>query len=202
MERLPEDIDLELPELRGSSQTEVHRIQFEQALQLETTLLNEISLPPADSGPAAWYFLLSAFILEAFVWGFAFTFGIFQDYYVTHELFRESASSIATIGTAQSGVMYIGMLPMFYSLLKFPSFKLWSLPCGMIIMCISLAASSFATNVPTLIATQGVLYGIGGSLAYCPSLLWLEEWFSRRLGLAFGIMWVSLIWSFNIKTYH
>ena len=40
-----------------------------------------------------------------------------------------------------------------------------------------------------LILTQGVLYGLGGTLLYNPAILFLQEWFSRRRGLAFGIMW-------------
>ncbi|KAF4943088.1 hypothetical protein F66182_18852, partial [Fusarium sp. NRRL 66182] len=38
-------------------------------------------LHPADRGLHAYLFLLSSFILEALIWGFAFTFGIFQQYY-------------------------------------------------------------------------------------------------------------------------
>src|ERR1700761_4277573 len=87
--------------------------------------LNELSLPPADRGIQAWLFLLAAFMLEALVWGFAWTFGVFQDYYSDHDLFREDSSSLAIVGTAQSGIMYIGMLPMLYSLLKFPNFRKW-----------------------------------------------------------------------------
>jgi hypothetical protein len=96
--------------------------------------LNAPSLPPADTGLQAWLFLLAAFVLEMLVWGFAFTFGIFQSYYAEHDLFKNDAAALATVGTAQSGIMYIGMLPMFYSLLKFPSFGAWALPVGLAIM--------------------------------------------------------------------
>ena len=49
--------------------------------------------------------------------------------------------------------------------------------------------SSFASNTTQLIATQGVLYALGGCLTYAPTVQFLEEWFVRRRGLAFGIMW-------------
>lgn len=52
---------------------------------------------------------------------------------------------------------------------------------------ISLLAASYATSVAHLILTQGVLYGIGGSLLYNPFLFYLDEWFIRRKGMAYGI---------------
>jgi MFS family permease len=52
-----------------------------------------------------------------------------------------------------------------------------------------MAGSSFCNNVDQLIATQGVLFGIAGCFAYCPSILYIDEWFARRKGMAYGIMW-------------
>lgn len=58
----------------------------------------EFSLPPVDSGKDAYLFLLAAFIVEALVWGFCFSFGLFQEYYSKHEPFA-GQSNIAVIGT-------------------------------------------------------------------------------------------------------
>jgi hypothetical protein len=55
-------------------------------------------IPPADGGKDAWLFLVGCFFVEALVWGFPFSFGIFQQYYTEHEPFSGS-SSIAVIGT-------------------------------------------------------------------------------------------------------
>ena len=52
-----------------------------------------------------------------------------------------------------------------------------------------MVAASFSTRVSHLIVTQGVLQGIGATLCYNPILLFLQEWFVRRKGLAFGIVW-------------
>lgn len=52
-----------------------------------------------------------------------------------------------------------------------------------------MALSSFCTSVPQLIGAQGVVFGIGGCVAYCPSTLYIDEWFARRKGLAYGIVW-------------
>lgn len=58
-------------------------------------------------------------------------------------------------------------------------------------MCISLGLSSFCNTVPQLVATQGLLYGIGGSMAYSPIIQFLDEWFVARRGFAYGIMWAG-----------
>ena len=57
---------------------------------------NLTGIPPPDRGRAAYLFLLACFMVEALVWGFAFSFGIFQEYYT-----REFAGqpNIAVIGT-------------------------------------------------------------------------------------------------------
>jgi hypothetical protein len=49
--------------------------------------------------------------------------------------------------------------------------------------------ASFATNVPSLIATQGVLYGLGFLILYYPILSMANEWFIKRKGLAFDIIY-------------
>lgn len=36
----------------------------------------EVVVPPPDTGLKAWLFLFGCFMLEALVWGFAFTFGV------------------------------------------------------------------------------------------------------------------------------
>jgi MFS family permease len=63
---------------------------------------------------------------------------------------------------------------------------------GLIIMCLSLGLSSLSQTVPHLIASQGVFYAIGGALCYVPVVAFMEQWFVKRKGLAFGIMWVCL----------
>jgi MFS family permease len=58
-------------------------------------------------------------------------------------------------------------------------------------MCIALAAASFAKNVTHLIITHGILYAIGGGICYSPTILFVDEWFIQRKGLAFGFMWAG-----------
>lgn len=48
--------------------------------------------------------------------------------------------------------------------------------------------SSFVTNVHLLYATFGILWGIGASMSYLPTLRSLPYWFSQRISLANGIV--------------
>ena len=58
-------------------------------------------------------------------------------------------------------------------------------------MCIALAGSSFSQSIAHLILSQGILYAIGGSLAYCPTIIFVDEWFIKKKGFAYGVMWAG-----------
>lgn len=128
------------------------------------------ALPPVDGGKDAWLFLAACFAIEALVWGFPFTFGIFQSYYSTHAPFA-GEPNIAVICTCAMGIMYLAAPLIFGSMRMFGRWIRWMPLIGLGIMCVALAASSFSHNVAQLIATQGVMYAIGGGLAYSPCIL-------------------------------
>ncbi|KUJ12299.1 MFS general substrate transporter [Mollisia scopiformis] len=153
-----------------------------------------MTIPPADGGKGAWLFLAGCFVFEALVWGksFPFSFGVFQSYYTTHPPFSLSPNGIAAIGTCSSGVMYLIAPITLYALEYYPSIRRLSSIMGLAIAVTALIASSFATKVWQLILTQGILYAIGGSLLYSPTMFYLDEWFIKKKGLAFGIMWAGV----------
>lgn len=61
--------------------------------------LREFSLPPVNKGKDARLCLVGGFFLELMVWGFPFSFGVFQDYYSTTEQFAQGKSSVFIIGS-------------------------------------------------------------------------------------------------------
>lgn len=82
--------------------------------------------------------------------------------------------------------MYMG-LTVFFALLKsFPDLRKWATPIGLVTVSLSLGLASFATKTLHLILTQGVMYALGGCFAWCPVLFYLEEWWVRRRGFAYG----------------
>lgn len=72
---------------------------------------------------------------------------------------------------------------------KYPRVCRWAPTAGLLGMCLSLIASSFSQTTTHLIVTQGVMYAVAGSICYCPCILYLDEWFARRKGFAYGVMW-------------
>ncbi|KAH7378724.1 major facilitator superfamily domain-containing protein [Pyrenochaeta sp. MPI-SDFR-AT-0127] len=150
----------------------------------------ESLLPSADGGKDAWLFLAAGFVSEIMVWGFPWSYGIFQDYYSTSLPFAGS-SGIPAIGTSAMGILYIAAPVTFGTLIKFPHWKRPAIVLGLLTMCISLGLSSLCTTVPQLIATQGILYGMGGAITYSPVIQFMDEWFVRRKGFAFGVMWAG-----------
>lgn len=85
--------------------------------------------------------------------------------------------------------MYLGA-PLFLTLHRiYPRLFLWAPLTGLLIMCLSLGLSSLSTTVPHLILTQGILYSIGGGICYFPCIIYTDQWFVRRKGLAYGVMW-------------
>lgn len=78
--------------------------------------------------------------------------------------------------------MYLGAPLIFFILHSWPHLRRYSGIAGLMIITLALVASSFSTAVWHLILTQGVLYAIGGSLLYAPTILYLDEWFIARKG--------------------
>lgn len=64
---------------------------------------------------------------------------------------------------------------------------------GLVMMCLSLGVASFATNIAQLALTQGIMYGVGGCLAFTPAIIFTSEWFVKRRGFAFGLVWVRYL---------
>ncbi|KAJ5611677.1 MFS monocarboxylate transporter [Penicillium herquei] len=150
----------------------------------------EVSLPPIDGGYQAWMFLAASTMIEALVWGFAFSFGVFENYYRNNDQI-EGSSMVAVIGTCATGVAYLSCPVVIVTMILLPRYARWVSTVGLSLMCLSLAMASFATSVTTLVLSQGIGFGIGGCIAYSPSIMFMSEWFDKRRGLAFGMVWAG-----------
>ncbi|EJT98607.1 MFS general substrate transporter, partial [Dacryopinax primogenitus] len=149
------------------------------------------SLAPVDKGRDAWLFVLAAFMTETFVWGFAFIYGVFQNYYASSpdSPFRgASLSALSAIGTTGLAVPYISglILPAFMA--RHPRWIRCMQWLALGLGTGSFVLSSFANSIWQLIILQGVLVGISCGILYTPVILWLYEWFVERRGLAGGIL--------------
>jgi len=68
---------------------------------------NASSLPQADTGKAAWLFLIGATAIEVLIWGIPFSIGVLHAYW-TDELFPGRGTSTITLAsTLQTGLLYM-----------------------------------------------------------------------------------------------
>lgn len=79
----------------------------------------------------------------------------------------------------------------FTVLTRWPHIRRWFGPFGLALTAVGFLMSSFATSVWQLIATQGVICALGCGLLFTPTTLYLDEWFVKRKGLAYGVMWAG-----------
>lgn len=90
------------------------------------------------------------------------------------------------------GLMYLSSPFVFALLAWYPHARRPCIAIGLVIMCLALGLSSLSGTVTHLIISQGIFYGIGGAMCYSPVITFMDEWFVKRKGLAYGIMWVCL----------
>ncbi|KAK5051019.1 hypothetical protein LTR84_003578 [Exophiala bonariae] len=147
------------------------------------------ALPPTDRGANAWLVLLGAFMLEGLVWGFVYSYGVFQEFYSRTPEFESSNAHLPLVGSISSGLLFLCSPVLLPLLRQWPNRRKRCMVFGGILTCAALMGASFAKDVTDLIATQGVLLALGGSMLYYPTFLFLDEWFVRKKALAYGICW-------------
>lgn len=118
-------------------------------------------------------------------------FGVFQNYYSHIPEFESDSAKIPLVGTLAQGLYYLGAP--FSALLtkRFPKYQKHQIWLGWPLCIVGLLTASFATTVNGLIATQGVVYGLGFVLLTYPIISMLNEWWVARKGMAFGLISAS-----------
>ncbi|KAI1265885.1 major facilitator superfamily domain-containing protein [Xylariaceae sp. FL1019] len=172
--------------------------------QVENNSLHE--LPPSDGGGPelggdhldtafetldvrqdAWkkraLVLFGASVSQLPIWGFSMSYGVFQEYYMTHWTLDGSSSVTGIIGTTSNGVLYLSM-PLLFAMFtrRWAKYRQIAAVTGAVLASLSFIISSFSTSVSHLVATQGVLSALGCALVYSPTTLSLGEWFSSDVG--------------------
>ncbi|OBR02640.1 Mch2p [Colletotrichum higginsianum IMI 349063] len=143
-------------------------------------------LPPQDHGRAAWTSLVAVSAIAMATWGFGATQGVFREYYFkTPPL--EGNQLVASTGLLVVGLLQT--LPPF--LLRIigtdPRYRFYMMWSGMILVVASSLGAAFSTSAVQVIMTQGLMYGMSSGLLFAPCLTFVDEWFSKRRGIANGI---------------
>ncbi|ORY39583.1 MFS general substrate transporter, partial [Rhizoclosmatium globosum] len=101
------------------------------------------------------------------------------------ELKVGSAAQVAILGSLNISIMdLISFIPSFLA-------ERYGYPIviafGAFLLSLGVFLSSFTTSLPYLICTQGLLFGIGASFVYFPSVSLPAQYFLRRRGFAMGV---------------
>ncbi|KAJ5808239.1 monocarboxylate transporter [Penicillium riverlandense] len=134
--------------------------------------------------------LIGSGILQLPIWGFAMSYGVFQEYYFDNWTFEGDRNITGVIGTTANGVMYLSM-PFLFALFtrRWAHRRQLAALCGTVIACVSFFLSSYSTTVWHLLATQGITSALGCALVYSPTTLSLGEWYTTsNRALAYGIV--------------
>ncbi|KAI0513011.1 monocarboxylate permease [Xylaria bambusicola] len=146
---------------------------------------SDLSPPPPNGGLVAWLQVAAAFAVQFNTWGFVSSFGTFQTYYESGELFKASSARISWIGCTQN------LLILLLGLIAGPVYDrgyLRQLLCvGSFIAVSSFIALSFSKRYYQVFLSQGVGLGLGSGLLFAPTMSLVSTYFSTRAGLALGI---------------
>ncbi|KAL5341036.1 major facilitator superfamily domain-containing protein [Aspergillus crustosus] len=141
--------------------------------------------PPSEYTPRAWMAILGAFLALFCSVGFVNSYGVFQEYYLTHQLAHESESTVAWLGgatifffffvSAISGVLMDLFGPQMVFII------------GSIGTVFSVMMASICHEFYQFLLAQAVSTGIWMSLLVTPSVALIGQYIKVKRGAAIGI---------------
>ncbi|ORY62111.1 major facilitator superfamily domain-containing protein [Pseudomassariella vexata] len=140
--------------------------------------------PPPDGGLAAWTQVAMGWLVIFTTWGYVNSFGAFQTYYT--QTMPQPPSTISWIGSVQTWLTLI--IGAFSGRLLDAGLFVPTFFVGAVIQVVGMVCMSFSRQYWALMLTQGVLTGIGGGIFFTPSLALVTTYFSKRRGLAVGLV--------------
>ncbi|KAF2870337.1 major facilitator superfamily domain-containing protein [Massariosphaeria phaeospora] len=154
-----------------------------QALDVPVST-DSLLTPAPDGGLEAWLVAGGASCVFFCGLGFANSFGVFQAYYMTHQLAHESPDKIA----------WIGSLSAFLSLLTgaiggplFDRYGAWILRPAAIFYVFAVMMTSLCTQYWHFMLAQGVLMGISMGLSMFPAMAAVSQFFDKNRAAALGL---------------
>ncbi|KAJ6438232.1 Endoglucanase-1 [Purpureocillium lavendulum] len=145
---------------------------------------NEPDVVP-NGGSKAWIQVIGTFFIFFNTWGIINTFGAYQTYYESGELFSASSSNISWIGAVQSSLLLLcGVLtgPL-YDAGYFKTLVYG----GVLLINIGQMMLSLCHEYWQALLAQGFCIGIGTGIAYIPGVALLSGYFTTKLPIANGI---------------
>lgn len=138
----------------------------------------------AQDGGYGWFIVVAAFCVQFCMLGTLNNVGMLNVELI--DTFDSSTSKVSWIGSIAYGFMFFSGPVVTSAVDRFGCRFVGVV--GALICGLATLASSFSTSVDLLFVTYGVLFGVGASLCYFPSVIILAQFFSRRLSLVNGLV--------------
>ncbi|EXM17901.1 MFS transporter superfamily [Fusarium oxysporum f. sp. vasinfectum] len=137
-----------------------------------------------DGGPQAWLVAAGSACIFFSCLGFANSFGVLQEYYMTHQLRGHSEDAIAWIGSISTFIQFaVGALsgPMF------DRYGSWVLRPAAVTYVFATMMTSLCTEYWHFMLAQGILMGTAMAFLQIPAFAAVSQYFDKKRAAAFGI---------------
>ncbi|KIX94748.1 uncharacterized protein Z520_09438 [Fonsecaea multimorphosa CBS 102226] len=152
-------------------------------------------IPPPDVGLQPWLQVIAGHFLMFNSWGLVVSFGSFQTYYTTPiahsnsyplQSASKNASAIAWIGSIQTTLLLVGgaLGGKYFDAGYFRQMLI----LGTFLVVFGTLMTSLVKEYYQAVLAQGVCVGLGMGMLLVPSVALPSTWFSKRRGLAIGIV--------------
>lgn len=144
--------------------------------------------PPADGGSRGWVIMLASFFCNGILFGVINSYGVLYSKFYDKLLSRNvtnASGKAALIGSFSMGTVFF-VSPVSGVLTDNIGLRQTTFLGGAIASGGMLLSSFFIDDIIILCITYGVMYGLGGALAYTPSLAILGHYFKKYLGKVNG----------------
>ncbi|PVZ97309.1 hypothetical protein BB558_006277 [Smittium angustum] len=159
------------------------RISVEEQIESKQDFSDFASPPDSKT---AWVICAGSFFCMMLSLGTANSFGAYEAFYKENTLKTTKHSDIAWIGTTGTAVLlFSGIFVSRIAISIGFRFTCW---IGGVLGFVGLFSASFCSSVGALIATQGVIFGLGIGFVYGTALSVVSMWFEKYRGAALGIV--------------
>ncbi|KLU93027.1 hypothetical protein MAPG_11968, partial [Magnaporthiopsis poae ATCC 64411] len=137
-----------------------------------------------DGGKEAWLCAAGTAGIMFCSLGYANSFGVFQSYYMHHQLQNHSPDDISWIGSIQVFLVFLsGAIggPIF------DRYGAWVIRPAAVVYVLSVMLTSICTEYWHFVLAQGVLSGISNGLLMFPAMAAVPQYFDRKRGAAMGL---------------
>lgn len=179
-------IDVSIAKSKRSDKDEEDRVNARKDPEID----EPTAIVPPDGGLRAWMIMIGSFIINGVLFSVINTYSLI--YLELQKRLLESGETAASSKAALVGSLTIGttffLSPISGILTDKIGIQMTTFLGGALASGGMLLSSIFSSKVSLLYLTYGVMYGLGASLAYTPSLAILGHYFKKYLGLVNGVV--------------